>query len=244
MVSEMAMSDLERLAADGVRVTWRDAVRLNAFGVQVERRSEIDAVAELPRIAKVDNLVLREPTIAAEIWLAKASRHFDFTDDDTLLQIRCFACAAAAGELPDPDDEAAVRAAVSAFAAARLAPLTRRRLWAALLYIALGDDAADGERTAAAPDGGKADEARVKYDGCISVGVVHMAQILHLGTVADLRRMTRRELESVVAYAEAVKFGNQITKSQRGERLARYFAVLDEIEKRAKKEAGDGGRDD
>lgn len=242
MVSEMAIADLERFAANGVRVSWRDAIRLNAFGVRCESRSDVDGVSDLPRVAIVDDLILREPPIAAEIWLAKVARRFDFSDADTHLQIRVFACVVSADALPDGDDVAAVRAAVAEFTRARLGALTRRRLWAALSYLLLGDNAAAGEERAANRDAaaGAESAAPKNEDECVAVGVLHEAMILKLGTAADLRKMTRREVESVVAYAEAVKFGESFIKSQRGERLAEYFAVLDEIRKGAEKEDGAG----
>lgn len=238
MVSEMAIADLDRLAADGVRVSWRAAIRLNAFGVRCERRSEIDGVTDLPRVAIVDDLILREPTIAAEIWLARAARLFDIVDEDTHLQLWCFACAVDAPALPPPEDVEAVRAAVTDFTARRLGKLTRRRLWAALRYLLTGSDATAGEKSAKGAEC-KDDDDPPCGDECLAVGVLHNGMVMRLGSPGDLQRLTRREVESCVAYAQAVKLGEPLMKSQRGERLAQYFAVLDEITKEAKRGEGD-----
>lgn len=238
MVSEMAIADLDRLAADGVRIPWRAAIRLNAFGVRCERRSEIDGVADLPRVAIVDDLVLREPTISAEIWLARAARMFDIHDEDTHLQLWCFACTLDAAALPPPEDVEAVRAAVTDFTARRLGQFTRRRLWSALMYLLMGADATKGEECANSANA-TANDGPPRGEECLAVGVLHNGMVMRLGAPSDLQRLTRRELESCVAYAQAIELGESLIKSQRGERLAQYFAVLDEITKEARRGESD-----
>lgn len=235
----MAIADLDRLTADGVRIPWRAAIRLNAFGVRCERRSEIDNVIDLPRVAIIDDLVLREPTIAAEIWLARAARMFDVNDEDTHLQLWCFACVLDAPALPPPEDVEAVRVAVTDFTARRLGAFTRRRLWAALMYLLTGDDATAGEKRAKGAECTAADDEPPCGDVCLAVGVLHNGMVMRLGTPGDLQRLTRREVESCVAYSEAIKLGEPLMKSQRGERLAHYFGVLDEITKEAQRGESD-----
>ena len=90
MISEMAMEDIEALRADGIEVTPRDVVRLNALGLKVERAERASSDFAMPRVAFLGRMPLREPTIAAELWFDETGHVFDHEDGDTILLLRAF----------------------------------------------------------------------------------------------------------------------------------------------------------
>ena len=49
MISKMAMEDIEALRGEGITVTPEEAIRLNAFGLKVERNAESSEFYAMPR---------------------------------------------------------------------------------------------------------------------------------------------------------------------------------------------------
>ena len=67
MFAELAKHDLARLRESGYEVTDEEVIALNDLAVQIENGKD-STVANHPRIAYAGNVILHEPTIAAEIW--------------------------------------------------------------------------------------------------------------------------------------------------------------------------------
>lgn len=72
MVSEMAREDIEGLMAEGCVVHPSDVVRLNALGLKLEKLPDF-RLAAMPRIAVIGDVVLRQPTIAQDMFLDDAT---------------------------------------------------------------------------------------------------------------------------------------------------------------------------
>lgn len=88
MISKMAIEDIDSLAEEGIKLTPREIVRLNAYGLKVERSTDAAERYALPRVAMLGKLTLRQPTIGSEIFLQKAAAVFDFDSVDTWLTLR------------------------------------------------------------------------------------------------------------------------------------------------------------
>lgn len=224
MISEMAMEDIEALRADGIEVTPRDVVRLNALGLKVERAERASSDFAMPRVAFLGRIPLREPTIAAELWFDETGHVFDHEDGDTILLLRGFSMSVPFEKLPDPCDRDAVEAALVDFRK-RVAAYTVAQIKAAVMYALVGDDHTNGEH------GG-----RVK-DGCddggeyvpLEVGVLRDGIVMRLGSIDELRKFRTSELQALVLYAREVKYGGSSTKGLRADRLAEYLSALEEV---------------
>ena len=69
MVSKMAKDDIDSLRDEGLDLTVDEIVRINAFGLRVERGAESAELYNLPRAAILGDVVFHEPTIGSDIWL-------------------------------------------------------------------------------------------------------------------------------------------------------------------------------
>ena len=69
MTSAMARDDIEALKDDGIDLTVDEIVRINAFGLRVERGAESAELYNLPRASILGDVVFHEPTIGSDIWL-------------------------------------------------------------------------------------------------------------------------------------------------------------------------------
>lgn len=69
MVSKMAISDIEALKEDGIELTPQEIIRLNAFGLKVERNTESSEYSVPPRVSILGDVAFHEPTIGSEIWM-------------------------------------------------------------------------------------------------------------------------------------------------------------------------------
>ena len=208
MVSEMAMEDVEALRASGGDVPPRDAVRLNALGLKVERASHAPDFAAVPRTAELCGLVFREPTIAAEAWMEEACGVFDDEDWQTVLLLRALSLSKPSAALPDPSDAAAVG------------------------YALHGNDARALEYPE--PPAREAEDVAGEEEGVpVWAGVLYRGAVLRLGTVEELRRMRESELLSLVVCAEAAAYGERWRKSRHARALGEYLRALDAVKARA-----------
>ena len=231
MVSEMAMEDVEALRAAGGDVPPRDAVRLNALGLKVERASHAPDFAAVPRAAELCGLVFREPTIAAEAWMEEACGVFDDEDWQTVLLLRALSLSKPSAALPDPSDAAAVCGALAELKAA-LAEATVRQLAAAVGYALHGNDARALEYPE--PPAREAEDVAGEEEGVpVWAGVLYRGAVLRLGTVEELRRMRESELLSLVVCAEAAAYGEGWRKSRHARALGEYLRALDAVKARA-----------
>lgn len=197
MVSEMAVEDIAQMRADGVAVTDRDVIRLNALALRVERNPDAARTSELPRVAFLGDVAFREPSLAAELWMVDAGRHFDCRDSATFLALRAYSLTRTPDELPDPLDLRKVRGAVRAFCRRDIGAFTVRQVMAAIEYATEGSDPAWGEHPAPDPgakpaaDGGERIEA--SEAGILADGVA-----LKLGTLRELSRLTESQVLAMI----------------------------------------------
>lgn len=235
MISDLAMTDIEQMIADGLAPTPRDIIRLNALGVAVSAsrgNRVVDSIYLMPRVAQVTKtLAFRQPTIGHEIWMEKVER-FVAEDYQTCLAVRAYALSRPAADLPDPDDPKAVETAVAAFAET-CRDLTRDQIYAALDFAIFGADPDSGEKAATPPPDPSepADEPPADWRECVAIGKLHEGHIILWGmTRKDLEGMTRQQLEAAIRLAHV--YHNTPLKSAEGSAVAEYYATLHEIRDR------------
>lgn len=229
MLSQMALEDIDQLKVEGIEPTPQEIVRLNAFGLKVERGTDSCEFSVMPRVAILGDAVIHEPTIGSETWLADASRHYDLDDPDTYIQMRAYSLWRT-GERVDPGDAEGLKADIGKMLAT-LSGYTLGQLTNALSYAIHGNDPSDGER----PPRTKKDDGDSKEpdddDVCYEIGLMRNGVLFGLGSKEELDGMTTSSLELLVTYRMQLEHGPNARKNDHTRRLVDYYAVLDEIRK-------------
>ncbi len=243
MLSAMFKRDYAALRAEGLEPTPEDVVRLNALAVRV-RLSASAPVVNLPRLAFLPRdswwrrpIVLREPTIAHELWIEEAARLIDCDDDRNFAFVHAFACSRAAADLPDPRSPRGIVRAVFRFAASRLSRFTREQLSSAVEWILYGADWKAGENPTPAPRGNRAatlDE--IEYTPSFALGLLCEARAIRLPVSGEeARRMTAAELEAAVTLAQTAD-GHLDRDSLKSRLVADYVRTRESIRERLTRE--------
>ena len=230
MVSQMAMEDIEALREEGIEVTPEEIIRLNAFGLKVERNNDSSEFYVMPRVSMLGDVTFYEPTIGSEMWLNRASKTFDLDDADTFMQLRAYSLSRPQEQLVSPDDKELLKKTVCDFVTQSLSKYTVQQVQNAISYVIFGNDHSKCE---------KRSESSVKKESkkdipedenfCYEVGLLRQGLICKIGTVAEIKKMTTTELQMFIDYEMFLRFGSDRNKSQHERDLVEYYGVLDEI---------------
>lgn len=241
MVSEMAESDIEEMQEAGLRPTARDIVRLNALGLKCACSEDAATLYELPRVAYLGDLALREPALGHFAWIDAALRHCDQGDFTTVLIVEAFALSRGLAELPNADDRRAVSAAINAFAKGPLSRFTPAQIRCAVWYARFGADATAAEFPAPPPR-----QKPLEDDAALSVGAGVLYETLSVGlglSVRDAAGLTLSKARALNAAALA-RLGVETQKRMRPLRLGEYYTTRDEIRARLEAERAAEGKAD
>ena len=205
MTVDLFKKDYRQMKAQGVKFTPEDIVLLNALSVKTQLSSTAARDVHLPRLAFLPRdswwrapLVLREPTIAHDLWLEMAERWIDTGRDANFLFLHAFALSRHPGKLPDANRPEKVIKAVFNFAGKRLAKFTRAQLSAAVEYCLFGADWTVGahgpaKSVSSAPSPTKAEEASP------TIGLLTDCRMLRLPiSLDDAKQMTASELTEAI----------------------------------------------
>lgn len=236
MTSAMARDDIEALKDDGIDLTVDEIVRINAFGLRVERGAESAELYNLPRAAILGDVVFHEPTIGSDIWLKQVGALFDLDEYDTFTQLRALSMSMDYDKLPDPANKELVMKCVDELLG-KLSCYTRRQLENALLYCIEGNfDFANEPTPVSNKRTSDIDWKDEDYSNfCFQVGVLNDGILLELGTPSELKSMTTSQLLALVEYKKMMKYGMN-NKKREAENLGKYYAVIDEIKQNHKQE--------
>ena len=157
MLSDILRKDIRQYAARGIAFEPADIVRLNALAVQVKLCQRPCQGVHLPRCVFLPptsiwgrELVLREPTVAHELWLEEAAQWIDVADERNFLFLHAYALSFVdPAKLPDAFAPKRLIRKVFMFAAKRLARYTTEQLRNAVDYALYGADWTAGEVPAA-----------------------------------------------------------------------------------------------
>lgn len=235
MTSTMARDDIEDLKDKGFDLTVDEIVRINAFGLRVERGAESAELYNLPRASILGDVVFHEPTIGTDIWLKQVGALFDLDEYDTFTQLRALSMSMEYDKLPDPTNREAVMKGVDELLK-RISNFTRRQLENALLYCIDGNLDMANEPT---PISKRKNDDGSKYEDlsnfCFEVGVLNDGILLELGTPSELKKMTTSQLLALVEYKKMIRYGMD-KKNKEAVSLGKYYAVIDEIKEKHKQE--------
>ena len=244
MISKMAMADIEALRADGIDVPPREVVRLNALGLRVERGPESADLFAAPRVAFVGDVVIREPSLGAEMWLRQALDAFDGDDEQTYFTLRVLSCVVPWRELPDPADQKAVRKAIKA-TLKRLSDATLRQLDNALEWCIGGNLPETGEKPPPRPvadDSSAADAEDMPERYSPEFGLFYRGMAVRIGTAADMKDMTTSAMLAVCDRAETIAAtsalgGGSDRKAEKNKATGDYYRALDAVRAHGKEAA-------
>jgi len=241
MVSSQFMQDWRRMTAEGVEFTPEDIVRLNALSVRARRSRTAARDVHLPRLAFMprdswwrEPIVLREPTIAHDLWLEAAERWIDTSKGTNFLFLHAFALSRRVEALPDADRPKRVIRAVFRFAAKRLCRFTRHQLRAAVEYALFGADWTVGEhgpakeRPASPDPSGDAPPSP-------TIGLLTDCRMLRLPiSLDDAKRMTASELTEAINRCWDEVEDKFDPKASHARAFGEYVRAREEIRARSK----------
>ena len=246
MLADLLKKDIRQYAAKGVNFTPEDIVRLNALAVQVKLAQHPCTGVHLPRCVFLPptshwggELVLREPTIAHELWLEEAQRWIDISKGVNFLYLHGFALSFVDPEdLPDAYDRKAVIRRVFVFAAKRLVRYTRQMLSDAIDYILFGADWMAGESPV--PPVAPVPPVPSPETESPALGLICRARAMRLPiTLDDAKRMTASELAEAVCEAR-VSDEDFDARADRNHAMGAYVRTRDAIVQRIKTENREG----
>ena len=234
MISDTFRHDYERMTAEGVKFTPEDIIRLNALALKVKLSGKAFGAAHLPRAIFLDDggvfrapLVLRQPTLAHELWIERTGAFMNLADNRTFRLVYAFALSREAIALPSPLDRRRVVKAVFSFASRRLGRLTYRQLADAIDYVLFGPDWMAGE----IPPSRAAHTPSDQTSPALGVMIGAVARRLAL-SLDDLGRLTCDELTEAVQrarYYDDDFDAQEEMKARRGD----YVRAREEIRARA-----------
>lgn len=228
MISKMAMGDIEAMTAEGLKISPRDIVRLNALGLRVERASRAAEFVAVPRLAFLGDISFREPTIGDEEWLAVAGQSYNLDDPETETLVVAACLSTRCADLPDPRDVPAVGRLLKRFRKGPVRRYTRAQLAAALEYALYGNDATAGE--SAPPQEAKPRESEDEREPMPQwAGVLRDGVALKLGTLTELKQLTTSQLYALVQYSIECKHGGKLGDAAKSTPLGDYMRTLESI---------------
>ena len=264
MIADTFRKDYRQMTAQGVKFTPEDIVLLNALAVKVRLTQNAARTTHLPRLAFLPKrrsgilssfrkeIVLREPTIAHEMWLEQAQRYITVDSDRTFDLLYGYALARPAEKLPDVFDPKRLIRKVFTWCAKHLAHLTREQLSAAVDYVLFGADWTAGERgpehrTAGALAGGagrggsmEAPAAESSGDTALpspTIGLLTEARALRLPiSLDDAKRMTASELDEAITRC-LVKDHKLDFDAEHHRAMGEYVRARNAVRKRSEKAA-------
>ena len=210
MIADLFRKDYRQMTAQGMKFTPEDIVLLNALAIKVRLTQNTARTAHLPRLAFLPKMraglltafqkevVLREPTIAHEMWLEQATRYIKMDCDRAFDLLHGYALAHPADKLPGVFDPKRLIRKVFTWCARHLAHLTREQLSAAVDYVLFGADWTAGER---GPAQCTKHQSPSTGEGVASptIGLLTEARALRLPiSLDDAKRMTASELDEAI----------------------------------------------
>ena len=205
-LSDQFRKDYRQMTAQGVKFTPEDIVLLNALSVKTQLSPTAARDVHLPRLAFLPRdswwrapLVLREPTIAHDLWLEMAERWIDTGRDENFLFLHAFALSRHPGKLPDANAPKRVIKEVFTFAGKRLAKFTRRQLQSAVDYALFGADWTVGARGPRKPASADPIPRPDTEPASPAIGLLTDCRMLRLPiSLDDAKQMTASELTEAI----------------------------------------------
>ena len=234
MLADLFVKDYNAMVAQGVKFTPGDIVRLNALALKVKLAAKPFRDVHLPRAVFLDDggwfsapLVLREPTIAHELWLEQMAQHINMSAEYAFRAVYLFALSRPASRLPALDNPRRAISRIHSFARRWIGKLTSDQLVDAITYVLHG---ADWMACESAP--GKSEASDGSSD---TIGVIlgALARRIPL-SLDDAKRMTASEILTVTL-SVCGRDGDIDADTDRRDALGEYVRAREEIRERGKR---------
>ena len=259
MISDLFKKDYRQMTAQGVKFTPEDIIRLNALAVRARLAMNSAGTLALPRAAFLPKrrsgvlaaffereIVLREPTIAHEMWIEQAQRYITVDSERTFDLLYGYALSRPAEKLPDAFDPERLIRKVFTWCARHLAHLTREQLSSAVDYCLFGADWTAGERGPRSKVKGQTEDGIVPSSDLgpltsdlhsPTIGLLVRARAIRLPiSLDDAKRMTASELQEAIDRALSDD-GKIDWEKTRIAALKPYVLARNEIRRRSAKAA-------
>lgn len=240
MVSDLAIEDIESIIREGGTVAPRDVIRLNALGLKITDDPTYE-LAAMPRVASLEGIVFRQPSIAQDMLLDEATRIYN-ADKATILALEAYVLA------HDDVDWAELRSPkvfaikVGGWVKANLGKVTADQLRRTIDYCLYGVDPDTGEMPVLMADERETLKSGIGTDKSWALAKFLHAASIGIDSVAALRA-TSRQLAAMIEKAYLL---NRVPLSDKDKAAtAEYYMTLDDVRKRAfpqkTEEASNGG---
>ena len=259
-LSDQFLKDYRQMTAQGVVFTPEDIVLLNALSVKTQRSATAARDVHLPRLAFMprdswwrEPIVLREPTVAHDLWIEAAERWIDASKETNFLFLYAYALSRRVEALPDADSPKAVIKAVFRFAAKRLSRFTRAQLRAAVEYALFGADWTVGATSVGVEECGSEGVDSPTHPlphspthplpHSPTLGLLTDCRMLRLPiTLDDARRMTASELTEAINRCWAEVDRRFDPKASHARAFGEYVRAREAIRARATRKDAPGVR--
>lgn len=234
MVSDLAIEDIARIEREGGKVAPRDVVWLNALALRITADPAC-SLGSLPRVCVVEDVLIRQPSIAQDILLDELDALFDH-DEGTTLAIEAYVLSHGTTEMPAHPNMFAVK--VQGWLRATFKDSTAAELRRAVDYVLYG---ATPEVDELPPIAEQTEKERADMPPhSSSLADWQMASALGIDSHAALAA-TSEALAAMIETAYIVSHKCPLSKEDT-RRAGDYYRALEEVRKRSFPQQPDEGK--
>lgn len=234
MVSDLAIEDIARIEREGGKVAPRDVVWLNALALRITADPAC-SLGSLPRVCVVEDVLIRQPSIAQDILLDELDALFEH-DEGTTLAIEAYVLSHGTVDMPAHPNMFAVK--VQGWLRATFKDTTAAELRRAVDYVLYG---ATPEVDELPPIAEQKDEERADMPPhSSSLADWQMASALGIDSHAALAA-TSEALAAMIETAYLVSHKCPLSKEDT-RRAGDYYRALEEVRKRSFPQKPDEGK--
>lgn len=232
MVSDLAIEDIARIEREGGKVAPRDVVWLNALALRITADPAC-SLGSLPRVCVVEDVLIRQPSIAQDILLDELDALFEH-DEGTTLAIEAYVLSHGTVDMPAHPNMFAVK--VQGWLRATFRETTAAELRRAVDYVLYG---ATPEVDELPPIAEQKEEERADMPPhSSSLADWQMASALGIDSHAALAA-TSEALAAMIETAYLVSHKCPLSKEDT-RRAGDYYRALEEVRKRSFPQKLDG----
>lgn len=235
MVSELALEDIARIEMEGGRVAPRDVVWLNALALRITADPSC-SLGALPRVCVVEDVLIRQPSIAQDILLDELDALFDH-DEGTTLAIEAYVLSHGTTEMPAHPNMFAVK--VQGWLRATFKNTTAAELRRSVDFVLYGATP-DVDELPPIPEQKDGEEKKDATPRSSSLADWQMASALGIDSHAALAT-TSEALAAMIETAYLVAHKCPMSKEDT-RRAGDYYRALEEVRKRSFPQKLDGGK--
>ena len=226
MVSELALEDIARIEREGGHVAPRDVVWLNALALSITADPSC-TLGTLPRVCVVEDVLIRQPSIAQDILLDELDGILDH-DEGTTLAIEAYVLSHGTVDMPAHPNMFAVK--VQGWLRATFKETSAAELRRAVDYVLYGAVPEVDELPPPSPQ--KEDEPNKDVTPrSTSLADFQMATALGIDSTAALAA-TSETLAGMIETAYLVRHKCPLSKED-ARRAGDYYRALEEVRKRS-----------